>query len=125
MPIDLLEQAATVSVRRACAFSLLAIWVIMMALVYDPLMSLRSGAILVTMVGAILTLKAYRAPHQDHRRTEVWHAVKADLKLPAEQARQLINSTLQRIYFDHATVFGGVALVMWGVVICVGVIATL
>ena len=125
MQTDLIEQAAAVSVRRACAFSLFAIWVIMMALVYDPMMSLRSGAILVTLMGAILMLKGYRAPHRDHRRTEVWQAVKSELKLPAEQARALINATLQDTYFHHATLVGVGALALWPTIVALGLVIAL
>lgn len=66
------RQAAYVSTARGCGFATLGIVMTMLGLAYDPVTAFKLGGGSYLLTALILILKAWRAPGQPHRKTEVW-----------------------------------------------------
>ena len=111
--IDPIRDACDVSIRRACGFAVLAIGTAMVGFSYHPLLAIRFGAILTTVMVLVLLIKGSRAPRRPYRRTEVWLILGKQHNLPETRAQQVIGNTLRERYLWHATVAGAVALPMW------------
>lgn len=110
---DRIEYFATVSIRRAMAFAMLGICLVMVGLIYDPPLSLEAGAILTGIVAAVLACKGQTAPDRPYRRTEVWLLLDHCHGLPEERAQQVIGHVLAETYRRHAAFCGYTALGMW------------
>jgi hypothetical protein len=70
--MDTIRELADHGIRRALAFAALAVALTVLALAFDPVMALRTGAVLTAAIWAFLWFAALRAPHRDIRRTELW-----------------------------------------------------
>jgi hypothetical protein len=108
------------SVGRGCFFAALAIWAVMVGLIYEPLLAAKSGAILTLLVVCVLLLKAARVTHASYKKTEVWILLGRRIELSPEIAQKLITVTLREVYLRYAfyatlvaLMFCGVALVLW------------
>lgn len=114
--MDRITYFADLSVRRACAFSTLAIGTMLIGCSYQLDLAAKTGAILFTLQLAILLAFAERRyPGRAYRRTELWTLLgrKLDLGLPEERERQLIVSALRETYLRYARVTGYVAAFFW------------
>lgn len=118
--MDEIERLAEVSVGRACGFAGLAIFTVMVGLSFDPLLSARSGAIMLSLAVVVLRYRAWRALRLDHRRTEVW--LMLEDKAPDTVARMMIQRALRRVYIRFADWAAIAAVVLW---LAVGMIAVL
>ena len=124
MDIEELRRYADQSIRRACGFALLAIWTFMFGMMGEPTIAVRSGAILTTLGGAVLLLKANNAPTRRYRRTELWIMIGERLKgYPSDRLQQLIGGILAERYRWHANVAASVAGAMWLIVIVLWALA--
>jgi hypothetical protein len=96
------RHAAEHSVGKAVAFAGFGIMTVMVGLSYDINACLRVGAILVSLLSAVLFLQAMRAPAVDFRRTETW------LLLAASQAelRGVAPQVLPAVLADTYQRFG-------------------
>lgn len=94
-------------------FAALAIWVVMVGLIYDPPLSVKSGAIAFTLVCLILIQKAWRAPRLPYRRTELWYMLDREHGLPESRAQTVISQILQETYMRYAVYAAVFALPMW------------
>lgn len=102
-PIEERVRALAVhSVGRGCFFAALAIWCVMIGLVYDPLLALKSGAILTLLVVCILLLKAARVMHRSYKQTEVWILLDRRIELQPEIAQKIITVSLRETYLRYA-----------------------
>jgi hypothetical protein len=110
--MDSIREACDISIRRACGFGALAIGTAMLGLSYYPLLAVRFGAILTSIMIAVLLIKALRAPWRPYRRTEAWLILGKRHGLPESRAQQVFGSTLRERYLWHATVAAAVALPM-------------
>jgi hypothetical protein len=113
--MDPIREACDISIRRACGFAVLALGTAMAGLSYHPLLAIRFGAILISIMIVVLVVKALRAPRRPYRRTEAWLILGKQHGLPEPRAQQVIGNMLRERYLWHATVAGAVALPMWGV----------
>lgn len=93
---------AEISVRRGCGFAALAIGATMMGLSGDLLLALKSGAVLATLMDAVLMLLAAHALRRDLRGTELWALLdrRHGLAMSDERAigivRRVLHDTLLR-----------------------------
>jgi hypothetical protein len=113
--MDRLRYLAFVSVGRGSGFAGLAIFTVMVALSFDPLLAAKSGAILLTLATVILRYFAMRAPERDHRRTELWVMLEPEAAPPPALAQRLVGKVLAETYsrFSDWALYGAAAL--WAV----------
>jgi hypothetical protein len=111
--MERIRYFAEMSVARGSGFAALAIAVVMTGLSYDVLQAVRCGAILTTMAGAVLVLKAVQARARDYRRSELWILLDKRHGLPEDRARTVISGVLQETFLRYAQFFGFAAGVLW------------
>jgi hypothetical protein len=112
--MERVRYLADLSIRRGCGFALIAIATAMTGMAGDIAMAIKGGAILTTLMGAVLVIKAIRATATSYRRTEVW--IMLDKRIdgwPPHRLQQLIGSTLRERYLWHAEVTAMVAFALW------------
>ncbi len=97
-----IENAAYVSVGRACGFAGLAIFLIIFGLSFEPALAARTGGELCLAVTVILSTYALRARSRPYKKTELWLILPKKERPPAEIAQQLIGNTLRETYFWFA-----------------------
>lgn len=108
-----IERFADLSVKRGCAFALLAIVTVMTGLAGTPLLALKSGAILLTMMVAVLAFRAQIARNQSCRRTEVWIMLGQQRRPPEAMAQRVIGEALRDAYWRYAELAAAGALLLW------------
>jgi hypothetical protein len=104
---------AVLSVRRACGFAALAILTVMFGLAAEPYLSLKSGAVLTTLVAAVLAWKTLEAPTRNYKHTELWIMLERTPEAAHHQVGRMINSTLREVYLWHAERAAMIALALW------------
>jgi hypothetical protein len=118
--VERIRAAATVSIGRACLFGLLAIGTVMAGLIGWPVLAFKSGAILTSMLAAILLLRARLAGRQNFRRTETWIILKKRHALPAHRAQGVFANVLRDTYRRFALYAAGAACVCWVLALAFG-----
>lgn len=108
-----IRGAALVSIGRAFLFFMLGVCTVMSGLIAWPFLAFKSGAILTTMLAAILTLRAAMAHRQDFRRTETWILLDKRHDLPAHRAQGVFANVLRDTYRRFAVYAAGAACVCW------------
>jgi hypothetical protein len=108
--MDRIDHLAEGVVRRGCGFALLAIFTVMWGLSYDLLLSLETGAILVTLCGAVLAVFAYQAPRQNHKSTELWVLLDKGEDLPPHYPPAQLLEVMRKTYIRYAELSGKLAL---------------
>ena len=116
--MDTIRDLADHGIRRALGFAGLAVALTVFALAFDPVLALRTGAVLTAAVWAFLWLAALRAPHRDVRRTELWmmlSGAQADAvrRLLRGNAQDLLGTLLRDRLLWHADRVAVVALCFW------------
>lgn len=86
-----IEQAAQLSVGRACGFAGFGIGLTVLALSFDPVLATKTGAVLALGLTLALLIHASRARHTPHQSTEVWLLIDKAARPPANRARRVIN----------------------------------
>lgn len=105
-----IHKLAVMSVGRGCFFAALAIWCAMIGLIYDPVLSLKSGGILTLMVAAVLLLKAHGVTRHSYKRTEIWILLGRRTDLLPQHAQRLITTTLRDTYLRYALYAGAIGI---------------
>ncbi|MGK7867284.1 hypothetical protein [Falsiroseomonas sp. E2-1-a20] len=123
----MMQTLADHSIRRALSFAGLGVATLMLALSYDPVLSLRTGGNLLGLVCLILLLAAWRAPRRNMRRSELWslmleHAAALAQSLSAPEAQKMMSATLRARLVWHADAVGIAALVLWAVSLGLGLV---
>lgn len=115
--MDPIEHAATISIGRATGFGALAIFCVVFAFAFDPVIATRAGAILCIAMAALLGHFAMLAPLRSYRRTELWLILPKADRPPAAVAQRLIGEALRRAYLRFAeaslllaTIFAGLSV---------------
>ncbi len=108
--MDRIEYLADATVRRGCGFMLLAVLTVMWSLSYDLLLSLKTGAILMTLHCAALGLFAYNAPRRNHKSTELWTQFNRGADLPANYPPAQLLEVLRKTYLRYAELSGMLAV---------------
>lgn len=113
--MDVMRTLADHSIRRALSFAGLGVVTLMLALSYDPALALRTGGNLLGLVCLCLLFVAWRTPHRNMRRTELWTlmveyaATLAHSMPPAEAQRRMSEALRERLVW-HAEAVAIVAL---------------
>lgn len=108
--MDRIDYLAESVVRRGCGFALLAIFTVMWGLSYDLLLSLETGAILVTLCSSVLAVFAYKAPRQNHKSTELWVLLGKGEDLPPHYPPAQLLEVMRQTYIRYAELSGKLAL---------------
>lgn len=111
--MDEIRAFADMSVRRGCGFAGLAVITVVIGLSFDPVLAAKSGAILTSMMTAVLAWMAHLAPQQPYRRTEVWLMLDGKSGLSDEAAQRVVGQALRDSYLLHAEMAAYVALCLW------------
>jgi len=119
--MDELRRMAFVSIGRACGFAGFAILCVMIGLTYDPLVAVRSGGILMTMVTVVLLLKARQALTRDIRHTEMWIMLEEDRRPAPEYAQWAGATVLRDAYLWFAQYAAGLSIVLWVVALIISI----
>ncbi|MGI9462825.1 MAG: hypothetical protein ACR2OM_02740 [Aestuariivirgaceae bacterium] len=100
--MEAIENAAYVSVGRACGFAGLGISCIIFGLAFAPALAAQTGGSLCLFVAAILMFCGWRAPRRSYRYTELWLILAKDKRPPARIAQQVIGDALREAYLWFA-----------------------
>jgi hypothetical protein len=111
--MERIRYYADISIKRGCGFGLLAIATAVVGMGHDMKLALKAAAIMVTLMGVILLIKAARAPRRNYRNTEVWLLMGKKHDLPEERAQAAFAAVLREVYLKHADIAAGAALVLW------------
>jgi hypothetical protein len=120
--MEKIRAMAVLSVRRGCAFAGLAIGTVMFGLASDPLLSLRSGAVLTTLAAVILFWKALQAPTRNYRHTELWVMLERTPDMLERHAGHLVNGILHEVYLGHAEAAAAIAWGLWLIAIALQIL---
>lgn len=93
--MDAIENAAFVSIGRACGFAGLAIFCLMLAMSVEPVLAARTGGGLYLAVTCILAFYAARARTRPYKRAELWAILAKDERPPARFAQRVIGEVLR------------------------------
>jgi hypothetical protein len=107
-----IENAAYISIGRACGFAGLAIFCVMLGLAFEPFLATRTGGWLCLATTLVLAWCATRARTRPYRKTEAWLIIPRDQRPPASIAQRVIGETLREVYFWHARQAALVAMVL-------------
>ena len=110
--MDAIENAAYITVGRACGFAGFAVLVLMAGLSFDPAFAARTGGILCFGIAGLLYLYALRARSRPYKRTELWVVLAKEARPPAEVAQRLIGEVLRITYITFAKQAAGLGLVL-------------
>ena len=114
MTIDRIRLCADQSIRRGCGFGILAISTTMFGMAADPSLALRGGAIMVTIMWAVLLCKGLHAPRRNYRQTEAWLLLDRRVdSIPKERIQDVVGRTLRERYLWHADISAGMAVFLW------------
>ncbi len=100
--MEAIENAAYVSVGRACGFAGLAIFCVMFGLSFEPGLAARTGGALCASVAVVLVYRAWRARGRPYKRTEVWMILPREQRPPAVIAQKVIGEALRDAYIWFA-----------------------
>ena len=111
--MDRIRHFAQVSIGRGVAFAAFGIVTVMFALLATPLIAVRSGAILFTLLTVVLLLRAWRAPRCNYRRTELWILLDRKHGIEESAAPRVITGVLHDVYMGHAELSAALAALLW------------
>jgi len=96
------EQAAYVSVGRACGFAGLAVLCVVLGLSFEPALAAKTGGFMSLAICLILLFRAWRVHRQPYKRTETWLILRKDDRPRAEVAQRLVGTALKDAYLFFA-----------------------
>jgi hypothetical protein len=111
--VDRIQVAADISIGRAVGFGALAVTTIVLGLIFEPAMALKTGSALTLLMAVILLLKSRRALSQPYRQTEVWLILDKQLGLPEAHAQRVVGQILYESYQRYARWCLAVAIGLW------------
>jgi hypothetical protein len=100
--MEKIEQAAHVSIGRACGFCGLAILCFMVGLSYDPALAAKLAGASALAVSGVLILRSRLVAHTPYKQTETWLILAEEHRPPPAQAQQVISRVLGRVYLEYA-----------------------
>ncbi len=110
--MDAIENAAHVSIGRACGFAGLGIFCVMFGLSYEPDLAARAGGTLSLVVALILAFRAWTARTRPYKNTELWIIIDKDKRPPGEIAQQVVGEALREAYLWFAESAALIAFVL-------------
>jgi hypothetical protein len=106
-----IENAAYVSVGRACGFAGLGIFCIVIGLSFDAGLAALVGSKLSIALSLVLLVSAWRAPTRNYKKTETWLILQPGDRPQADVAQRLIGGTLRNVYLWFAQQIAVVTIV--------------
>lgn len=106
------RQAAFVSTARGCGFATLGIIMTMMGLAYEPVTAFKLGGGAYLLTALILILKAWRAPGQPFRKTEVWLILEETHRPPRDHAQRAIAGARTEAFYRFAYLCTSAAMML-------------
>lgn len=100
--MEAIENAAFISVGRACGFAGLAVFCIVFGLLFDPVLAARAGGLICLGVAVTLAAYAHFARTRHFKRTEVWMILKKEERPPENIAQKVIGEVLRVTYIRFA-----------------------
>ncbi len=110
--MEAIENAAYVSVGRACGFAGLGISCVIFGLAFAPVLAAQTGGSLCLGVALILVFCAWRAPRRSYKCTELWLILAKDKRPPARIAQRVISAALREAYLWFAQQSAIIAMVL-------------
>jgi hypothetical protein len=111
--MERIRYFADLSIRRGCSFGLLAIATSVIGMASDMKLATRAAAIWMSLMAAILLLKALQAPKRSYKRTELWILIEKRHEFPEQRAQQVFGNILRDRYVWHAEVAAIGAVLLW------------
>jgi hypothetical protein len=111
--VDRIQVAAEISIGRAVGFGALAVGTVVLGLVFEPALALKTGSALTLLMAVILLLKAEQARSRPYRRTEVWLILDKQLGLPEDRAQRMVGQVLHDTYHRYARYCLAAAVGLW------------
>jgi hypothetical protein len=111
--VDRIRTAAEISVGRAVAFGALAVGTVVLGLIFEPALALKTGSALTLLMVVVLLLKSEQARSRPYRRTEVWLILDRRLGLPEDRAQRMVGQVLHDTYDRYARRCLVVAVGLW------------
>lgn len=110
-----LRDVASMCVARGCGFGLLAIVCAMVGVSFDILLAVKTGAIGLSIMAAVLFLMMRSAKGRDVRRTEVWLVLEKTERPPLSVAQFVIGNVLRDVYGHFFRLSAAGAASLWAV----------
>lgn len=110
--MDAIENAAYVSIGRACGFAGLGIFCVMFGLSFNPPYAAQVGGMMCLGTAAILCFRGWTARTRPYKKTELWIIIAKDKRPPAEIAQKVIGTALREAYLWFAQSAAIIALVL-------------
>jgi hypothetical protein len=111
--VDRIRAAAEISIGRAVGFGALAVGTVVVGLVFEPVLALKTGSALTLLMAVVLLLKSAQARSRPYQRTEVWLILDKQLGLPEDRAQRMVSQVLHDTYDRYARRCLAVALGLW------------
>lgn len=111
--MDRIRYLAWVSIGRACGFGAFAISLTMLSFIFAPAIAAKIGAGGAALMAAILLYKAFNAPRQPYRTTELWFMLDKNHGLPEAHAQRILMGVLRDWYMHFAKTAIGVSVGLW------------
>lgn len=100
--MDAIENAAFISIGRACGFAGLAVFCVVFGLMFDPVLAARAGGLISLLIAATLSVYAHFARTRHYKRTEVWLILRKEERPPENIAQRIIGEVLRVTYIRFA-----------------------
>ncbi len=110
--MDPIENAAHVSIGRACGFAGLGIFCVMVGLSYEPDLAARAGGMLFLIMVLILAFRAGTARTRPYKKTELWLIIDKEKRPPEGIAQQVVGEALREAYLSFAESTALIAFVL-------------
>jgi hypothetical protein len=111
--VDRIRAAAELSIGRAVGFGALAVGTVVLGLIFEPVLALKTGGALTLLMVLILLLKSEQARSRPYQRTEVWLILDRQLGLPEDRAQVMVSQVLHDTYHRYARCCIAVAVGLW------------
>jgi hypothetical protein len=111
--VDRIQAAAEISVGRAVGFGALAVGTMVLGLVFDPVLALKTGGALTLLMSVVLRMNSRQAWSRPYRRTEVWLILDRRLEVPEDCAQRMVSQVLHDTYDRYARCCLAVAVGLW------------
>jgi hypothetical protein len=111
--VDRIRAAAEISIGRAVGFGALAVGTVVLGLIFEPVLALKTGSALTLLMVVVLLLKSEQARSRPYQRTEVWLILDKRLGLPEVSAQRMVSQVLHDTYDRYARCCLAVAVGLW------------
>ncbi|MFC6488844.1 hypothetical protein [Nitratireductor sp. GCM10026969] len=96
--MEKVRETAFVCIGRAVLFGGFAVVLVMLSFSFDMVLALYAGAVLMLVMAEILILKAFAAPWQNPKKTEVWGCLDERARPAAAAGRMAFAAVLREVY---------------------------